>query len=687
VKLVSIELENFRQFIGNQRIDFAQGDDEGNVTVVYGANGAGKTTLLNAFTWVMYGRLSDDIEQQERLITDAVWAAVDLGSDVACGVTLQFEHNGAQYRLRRSIRVRKAEDRQQVQPHNVVLDCAEDDGTWRNIDSYTDRLDQVLPERLARFFFFNGERIEHLVKRDAYQDIQTAIKTLLGLEQYERAKEHLPAVERNFVSEVRKLGKSRESDLLVKIQQEQDRQEALGKERQRRRGETAHLKDEVEQLEELLRAHEATSQLQTRRDEQKAAFNDAEHRLTEARRTRAGVLARQAYRIWLADLLPDVEDLASGLHERGELPAPLKRQFVEERLEVGTCICGTPLRPGGAPYQHVEEWRHRAGLAEVEGAWQQLRGRAKDAADRANEIVQVLQRYNSEIADATEARRVAEEKLNEIKAQLVKAPTEEGQELERRRKDVSNAIRDHEFRLSDIERELADSVGELQSLQRSLVKAHSENKKVEELKRRIAVTAAALEAIKLMLETASESVRMRLDAKVREVHSQITIKPFIPELNSSFELQLWNGEGSDRFLAPKSTGENQLLSLSFVGALAKVCQEQAERAHEAQLVGRIGGLYPIVMDAAFGNLDTNYRQSIARALPDLASQVVVLSSKSQADGVVASELAPHIGAEYVVTVDTTKPDASRETISLRGRDWDYVVPGADFDTAQIQRCY
>jgi hypothetical protein len=41
----------------------------------------------------------------------------------------------------------------------------------------------------------------------------------------------------------------------------------------------------------------------------------------------------------------------------------------------------------------------------------------------------------------------------------------------------------------------------------------------------------------------------------------------------------------------------------------------------------------------------------------------------------------------VVTVNTTKPDASRETISLRGRDWDYVVPSADFDTAQIQRCY
>jgi len=201
----------------------------------------------------------------------------------------------------------------------------------------------------------------------------------------------------------------------------------------------------------------------------------------------------------------------------------------------------------------------------------------------------------------------------------------------------------------------------------------------------VAVTGDAAKAVKLMLETASESVRRRLDSRVRDVHSRITIKSFVPELNKDFELRLWRGDGPDRLLAPKSTGENQLLSLSFVGALAQLCKEQAERGSGAQFVGRIGGHYPIVMDSAFGNLENNYREAIARALPGMTSQVVVLTSKAQAEGVVSRELAPDVGAEYVICVHTTKPDAKRESIMLKGREWDYVIPASDHDSAQLRK--
>jgi DNA sulfur modification protein DndD len=685
VKLLSLELENFRQFVGQQRIDFAPGGEDGNVTLIYGANGAGKTTLLNVFTWLFYGTLSTDVEQQERLVTDAIWEQTPIGGDISCSATLLFEHNGVQYRLRRSISTRKGAPRQQPRQPDVALTCTGDDGVWRNIESYSDKLDQVLPERLAQFFFFNGERIEHLVQREAFEDIQAAIKTLLGLEQYERALEHLPAVERAFATELRKLGNSPESKLVAELETEKERQGRLLAEQKRLRGEVAHHKDEVEQLDQLLRQHEATAQLQARRDEQRRALEDAEQRLRQARRARAEVLTRRAYRIWVADLLPQVENLHSGLHERGELPAPLKRQFVDERLKAGVCICGTPLRPGEDPYAHVEEWRQKAGLAEVEGIWQEMRGRAKNLGEEAGDVVASLQQYNAEIAAASEAHRQAEETLNEIAAQLQKVGPEDAQELERRRNDTRDKIQDDEFRLRDIDRELTDVAAAIKELGDKLKKAHSENAKVETLRRRVAVTGEAAKAIKLMLDTASESVRRRLDNRVRSVHSRITIKPFVPELNPAFELRLWRGEGPDRLLAPKSTGENQLLSLSFVGALAQLCKEQAERGSEAQLVGRIGGLYPIVMDAAFGNLDNNYREAIARALPGMTSQVIVLTSKAQADGVVSRELAPHIGAEYVICVHTTKPDAQHESISLTGQEWDYVIPASDYDSAELRK--
>ena len=48
--LKSIKLVNFRQFI-NESIDFAEGKDGKNVTIILGENGTGKTTFAQAFFW------------------------------------------------------------------------------------------------------------------------------------------------------------------------------------------------------------------------------------------------------------------------------------------------------------------------------------------------------------------------------------------------------------------------------------------------------------------------------------------------------------------------------------------------------------------------------------------------------------------------------------------------------------
>ena len=50
----SITLNNFRQFKGNQRLDFSTDADK-NVTVLLGDNTFGKTTILQAFNWCLYG--------------------------------------------------------------------------------------------------------------------------------------------------------------------------------------------------------------------------------------------------------------------------------------------------------------------------------------------------------------------------------------------------------------------------------------------------------------------------------------------------------------------------------------------------------------------------------------------------------------------------------------------------------
>src|SRR5919198_778239 len=101
-----MELENFRQYNGNQRIRFGQRSDR-NVTLVYGANGSGKTTLLNAFLWVLYGHLTGDLEEQDRLVSEHVWGTTKLGGRVPVSVLLEFEHDNVTYLVKRSVAAEK----------------------------------------------------------------------------------------------------------------------------------------------------------------------------------------------------------------------------------------------------------------------------------------------------------------------------------------------------------------------------------------------------------------------------------------------------------------------------------------------------------------------------------------------------------------------------------------------------
>ena len=61
MKLISISLNNFRQFYGPQEITISQKSNQ-RITIIHGENGSGKTALLNAFKWVLYGRTDFDKE-------------------------------------------------------------------------------------------------------------------------------------------------------------------------------------------------------------------------------------------------------------------------------------------------------------------------------------------------------------------------------------------------------------------------------------------------------------------------------------------------------------------------------------------------------------------------------------------------------------------------------------------------
>ena len=276
------------------------------------------------------------------------------------------------------------------------------------------------------------------------------------------------------------------------------------------------------------------------------------------------------------------------------------------------------------------------------------------------------------------SNRRLDEQLSEITRQLSGKDSEEVKDLEERR----NKLRENQSTNNHSKWLLESTIDELQKLiefkERERDEAEKWSAKEKIAHQRVQVATEAGKALSRILDLRTDQVRQLLDMKIKEVYAKISFKPYAPRLDSNFRLQLGRGSEDGDDIVSKSTGESQILSLAFVGALAALAAERyREIADEGRqitsLLSYYGGIYPIVMDSPFGALDENYRRDVARAIPVLAPQVVVFVSKSQGLGAVYDEMLPRISRQYVIAYHTPKPGADDESITLKGRDFPYIV--------------
>ena len=100
-----ILLKNFRQFIGEQEIEFYKNNEQ-NITVIFGENGRGKTGIFRALMFALYGerKLSqDDDADIDALYLVNTHCIENTDGPVEMYVLLEFEHNNYHYQIKRTI--------------------------------------------------------------------------------------------------------------------------------------------------------------------------------------------------------------------------------------------------------------------------------------------------------------------------------------------------------------------------------------------------------------------------------------------------------------------------------------------------------------------------------------------------------------------------------------------------------
>lgn len=645
MELDRLELHNFRQFYGEQSIEFSQQKNQ-NVTVIHGANGSGKTTLLNAFLWLFYGDVT--LPKPDQIASERAMAEVGASGTVDVEVQLSFAHDGIEYTASRSktIRRNRSSDFTGTEVNtDLHLEFIDEAGNRKVRGNANDALRQIMPERLREIFFFDGETIDELSAIGGQEKIQTAIQNIMGLTILERAKRHLETVRKRFDKEVSKHGSEELSELYDQRSDLEEQKASLEEELSDARQSKEKTKEELDDVERRLSELEDSRDLQQERERLEQEIQDSSEESKAINRQIADRISKSGYVPFAA---PAVEKTAKMLREKrdkGEIPSEIKTQFVDDLLEMRECICRRELIPDTEPYQNVHQWREAAGSSELEGAAMNIASRLTEIGEEEEQIYEDINELLEQRWQVTDDIQQKEERISEISSKLEDIDTEDINRLESRRKELDQQVSDYDQQIGSVKGRIDDVEEELDTIKEKIDKVQEQDKKADLARRRGQMADYLRDRIDELFQKYQDEVRRSVNDRVNEIFRDIIVKDYYAEIDDDYSLRILKDVGTEETIpVAKSTGERQVASLSFIASLVSLARERYHSDEESIYFS--GGIYPMIMDSPFGYLDPEYQKRVSSVLPEMAEQVVVLVTQSQWTSEVAGGMDAVAGERY-----------------------------------------
>lgn len=186
-----VELHNFGIYKGTHVMCLRNKSGNRNITLVGGLNGRGKTTFHDAVLLALYGRqalkyIQEKARSYEKLLADHINKhTLDDITFIAVSICLD---DGTNLRIKRSWQLKNGKLEQ-----NVIVEKNGSEDKYLG-ESWSYYIEEILPFGIAKFFFFNNEKITQLADDITFEQVKTSIKSAIGISTIEKAIEHVDEV-------------------------------------------------------------------------------------------------------------------------------------------------------------------------------------------------------------------------------------------------------------------------------------------------------------------------------------------------------------------------------------------------------------------------------------------------------------------------------------------------------------
>lgn len=619
MKISKIEFQNFRNFKDRNVITCST---DGKMTIIYGLNGDGKTTLHQLFQWVFYNEVHFNKTANDKLYNLVFEKSVDYGEEFNVWATIDFEHEGDNYSLRREwIYKKELKDSKKIS-EDLSLMKKDDKNNWNVLTKPDLIIDEILPPGLSEYFFFDGESMlaDLRVKgRESANKLRRALYSMFDLDLYEDAINHIGYTDRKTTVLGRLfLSKSGANDTQVRgikadIENTQTRISNL-------ESNLASMRDEKKEREEFVKnaSEEIGGTLskkhyeQKRRDLQKQ--RDENLRDLETVKGEFGkAIIKKVPRLFAAKAFRNNAHKINVESEKSKLIPGVKRKLIASLLKEDTCVCGQSL--GEKEHAHLKEYLNllppksyidsysyfegRIGVYEKDyevSSFTEPIQRALDYSERAKE-------KDAEIAKVDEAEKNSDSSIQEL--------IDARQDAEERIKELTDTIEEnstqlkiHQARLRKLNKKFDEETA-----------AADENKTTN---KKIELMEAVRKEFESLLEERSVEYSEKLEEQIQLLLNEMLTSKRTVSVTSDFFVRVFDSNDDES----KSEGQFAVVSFAYIGGVFKLLQSVSSLK---------GKEYPLVLDGPFSKLDNIQRQNVIDGLPGFAPQTIIFSKDNLQD--------------------------------------------------------
>ena len=633
MRLKKIILNNFRQFKGEQFIEFA-GGTSGNVTVVYGENGRGKTGIFRALMYCLYGKRSlsqDELtkeKQREGLgLVNEIALGDEIGKDVQASVTMTFSHENSTYTLSRALKSLMkpgSEEILQAPADSVEFQEIDSQGNAhppeKDNDKVTARIQDILNSRLRDYFLFDGERIERLTRntKERRDEVRAGIRVLLDLDSMELALDGLGKVHTDFEKDIKFKATGKLQRVATEIHEFSNTIEDLKNNIETGKDEIKRYEHRIHKLSADIKANEECAMLEQKRQGFIKQRNDKVDSKSSLTSKMATYLNRSSH-IVSEDLLIQLRQELDLLRNKGQLPPDIRKEFVLSFLENERCICGSSLDEES----HAEK---RNTLLDYIAKYYRP-GLGKESLDLLLALNQACG-FTSDLKDnfsgLLNANQVLDAEIDAFDQQIKGV----GDELGEGGTTIDDFIKERSLLENELVKKIKQVDRDEQKLKTATINREELRKEAKVLEKQESHVKSLVTKRDLVKETEEEvqriydhyadMVRAKLANKSTEIFSRLAdddtlkdIKKISIDENYMLDVSNWSGQ---KRLGEISAGQRQIVSLSFIMALI-------------QVAGNFE--VPLFMDTPFGRLSGSHRDHLLETIPRLASQWILLVTDTE----------------------------------------------------------